>query len=59
MYTIRCFWCGRTVEFEGKDKMPKKCRYCNRPLSKNLEEHMERVKVIEEKEKKDRLGHIS
>jgi len=25
----------------------------------NLEEHMERVKIIEEKEKKSRLGDIS
>jgi len=59
MHLIRCFWCSRNVEFKAKDDCPKMCPHCNRPLSMNLEEHMERVKIIEEKEKKSRLGDIS
>ena len=57
MNLIRCFWCGRYPEFKGD--VPENCEYCNRPLSKSLEEHMERVKIIEEREKKTRLGDIS
>ena len=38
--------------------IPKECIYCNRPLSSSLEQHMEHVKKIEEKQKKARLGNI-